>query len=1371
MLRNATAWKSLVLGALMVGGTSLFAQPANYTAFPVAGTYTPIVGGIVHATGTAIDDQEVTGVNIGFTFTYGPSLTTSTVNVNANGYITIGNALGGTTYTPLSSAVASTQVMSALGRNLRGTAAGEIRTETIGIAPNRTFVVQWSNMTRPSTSGAFDNLSFQIRLNEADGTIDYVYGSVVVKGALGAQIGMRGATNAQVFSMYADYDESTFSQPILSTTTARVSTLEDGFTPTVGQTYRWQRRTVTNDVGVVAIEGPSVFFNANSTQTVTARIRNYGTNVVDSLTIDWRVNGTLRTAVKYYAQPALQPNEERVVTLGTVNFGPRSFNTITAQTLLPNGVADTRTGNNVATAFRAPRVSGSFIVAKTGAPASGFNRLRDLVRHLKVSGINGSIDVVIREGVYEESIVLDGVDATDFSQTFTVRAQEGDDVIVRYPLHSGLNSTYGAFEFPALVNIIVGGNITMDGITFEVDQTSTFNGGILVPGFLSNCSFRNCTFRGLGNQTFSGNAFEVFGTAVFNTEFTNNTFENHRSALVLLPSQMDNVTIQDNVMNVQNGIQLQSAASRVNVLENVITIDNRYTGVGTGIALLNVAANVQRNTINGINARDGVNGILAVVPSGTTTIVNNLIGVAGSSQALGMLLQANSNGTVNVYHNTVNSTAAAAALSAGLYIDNNETTFPTFTVNSVNNIWHNLGTGNMAASTTAYAQWINDVGAVALTSANTPLVAADFNNVISTAQFNSRVNNTAYTTLASYRGALGREQNSASTPVVFVGADNLRLLTIQNALFGAASITPQVSTDIDGNARRRPYMGAHEIAPTIDFVQQPESQYVCQGGNLQLVAIATVTVGSTTTYQWYKDGRALTGRTTAILAFGPVSYDAAGVYTCEVTTTDGLTTVRKMSNEATVMVVRPTSISQQPETTPVAQGGTVNLSVEAEAVGGPANFVPTYQWKKRYWNAVQTRYVDSNLVDDGRITGTQSSVLTIRNVRSSDTADFYVVTVTGFCGEATSRRARLFSPLAVAINNTPAACVNQPLQLEATVTPGAEQGMAVTYQWMKDGSPLVDNGRISGSTTRVLDIPMTTAADNGAYRVMVVFTETETIIESEENIVEIGTAPAITSQPVSDTVCEGEAVTLNAQAEGTAIGFQWMKGGTAIPSATGATYTIQNASLTDAGQYSVMVTNGCGTAASITATILVNAKPEITDAPDNVSIIEAEPFTLTVEAEGTGDVSYQWKRNGEDITGATGATYTVTNAGAADAGTYSVVVSNSCGSVESSAAVVDVTVGVTGDIVMDGYTLTAPMPNPTSGAVRFNVTLPSAQNVRIMLTDVLGNNVATLVNGIMTEGTTPVQFDVASLGLTPGVYSYTVQSAGFTATHQVVVVR
>lgn len=202
-----------------------------------------------------------------------------------------------------------------------------------------------------------------------------------------------------------------------------------------------------------------------------------------------------------------------------------------------------------------------------------------------------------------------------------------------------------------------------------------------------------------------------------------------------------------------------------------------------------------------------------------------------------------------------------------------------------------------------------------------------------------------------------------------------------------------------------------------------------------------------------------------------------------------------------------------------------------------------------------------------------------------------------------------------------------------------------------------------------------------------------------------------------------------------------------------------------------MVTNGCGTATSITAAILVNAKPAITDAPENVSIIEAEPFTLTVEAEGTGDVSYQWKRNGEDIAGATGATYTVTNAGAADAGTYTVVVSNSCGSVESSAALVDVTVGVTGDIVMDGYTLTAPMPNPTSGSVRFNVTLPSAQNVRIMLTDILGNTVATLVDGMMTEGTTPVQFDVASLGLTPGVYSYTVQSAGFTATHQVVVVR
>jgi hypothetical protein len=64
--------------------------------------------------------------------------------------------------------------------------------------------------------------------------------------------------------------------------------------------------------------------------------------------------------------------------------------------------------------------------------------------------------------------------------------------------------------------------------------------------------------------------------------------------------------------------------------------------------------------------------------------------------------------------------------------------------------------------------------------------------------------------------------------------------------------------------------------------------------------------------------------------------------------------------------------------------------------------------------------------------------------------------------------------------------------------------------------------------------------------------------------------------------------------------------------------------------------------------------------------------TFSVKASGTEPLSYQWRKGGSDISGATDSSYTITSVVMADAGSYDVVVSNSCGSVTSSAATLTV---------------------------------------------------------------------------------------------------
>lgn len=80
----------------------------------------------------------------------------------------------------------------------------------------------------------------------------------------------------------------------------------------------------------------------------------------------------------------------------------------------------------------------------------------------------------------------------------------------------------------------------------------------------------------------------------------------------------------------------------------------------------------------------------------------------------------------------------------------------------------------------------------------------------------------------------------------------------------------------------------------------------------------------------------------------------------------------------------------------------------------------------------------------------------------------------------------------------------------------------------------------------------------------------------------------------------------------------------------------------------------------------------ITSQPQNTTAILGKPVTLAVTASGTAPLTYQWRRNGTAIPGATGAIYHIASAIGANAGNYTVVITNGCGSVTSSVARVTV---------------------------------------------------------------------------------------------------
>jgi uncharacterized lipoprotein YddW (UPF0748 family) len=116
-----------------------------------------------------------------------------------------------------------------------------------------------------------------------------------------------------------------------------------------------------------------------------------------------------------------------------------------------------------------------------------------------------------------------------------------------------------------------------------------------------------------------------------------------------------------------------------------------------------------------------------------------------------------------------------------------------------------------------------------------------------------------------------------------------------------------------------------------------------------------------------------------------------------------------------------------------------------------------------------------------------------------------------------------------------------------------------------------------------------------------------------------------------------------------------------------------NSGLTPATAYYYVVrsTNAVGISANSTAASATTAAPSapfITSQPQNLTVLVSNNASFSVAATGTAPLSFQWRFNGTPIAGANATSFNLTGVGYPDAGAYSVVVSNSFGSVVSSNA-------------------------------------------------------------------------------------------------------
>jgi hypothetical protein len=305
-------------------------------------------------------------------------------------------------------------------------------------------------------------------------------------------------------------------------------------------------------------------------------------------------------------------------------------------------------------------------------------------------------------------------------------------------------------------------------------------------------------------------------------------------------------------------------------------------------------------------------------------------------------------------------------------------------------------------------------------------------------------------------------------------------------------------------------------------------------------------------------------------------------------------------------------------------------------------------------------------------------------------------------------------------------------------------------------------------------------------------------------------APVIARQPVDTTARVGTSATFTVgptfngsstfPANNTFF-VEWKFNGQTITTgapkyvANGAQLTINSLTLADAGDYSYRIVTTGGISTSNVVKLTVTTSPAIATQPSSLNVVSGTTAVFTIAATGVPEPTYQWRREGVNLPGATGASLVVPNATAALAGSYTCVVTNTIGSVTSAPASLTIsgnpdfgrvvalsvltrlaegeglfTVGAS--VGGAGTTGTKPVlvraGGPTLGAAPFNIpgTLPDPKlDVFSGQTVIASNNdwagTATLLNTSSAVGTFPfvsaASKDAALLA--PGLASggYTVQ--------------
>jgi len=248
---------------------------------------------------------------------------------------------------------------------------------------------------------------------------------------------------------------------------------------------------------------------------------------------------------------------------------------------------------------------------------------------------------------------------------------------------------------------------------------------------------------------------------------------------------------------------------------------------------------------------------------------------------------------------------------------------------------------------------------------------------------------------------------------------------------------------------------------------------------------------------------------------------------------------------------------------------------------------------------------------------------------------------------------------------------------DVTFTAFAAGDAPLTFQWQLGTSD------IPGATDSTLTIFEISPTNNGPYRVIVSNTYGSATSASVSN----NFPPSIVLQPVSRTVQQGSAAFFSVTNTGDSpLFYRWYFQGTnggntnILRTATinndaatnGDILTISSTLPSNLGNYFVAVSNRFLSVTSSLVTLSLGGQPAIISQPASVTTNAGATAVFNVTASGDPTPAYQWQFNGTNLGGANDTSFTLNNVQTNNAGSYTVAVSNSVGSITSAPAVLTV---------------------------------------------------------------------------------------------------